>query len=346
MLDNQGNLYVAGEVTWDSRETGRPLSDYFLVKLATQDGQILWSQRYSEGVYKFLTGVAVDNSGNTILTGHAQSQGGSGEQTEYDYLTVKYDARGRLLWVQRYNGGSEDRAQGIAIDAQGNIYVTGYSKNSANGDCLTLKYDPNGRLLWTQRYDRGSEDGCYGIAVDRQGDIYVTGSSGTNTIRSTITLKYSNAGGLLWERRYSHLANSYHEAAKIVLDWRGNLYVIGITASSLGSPSSDVDYLTISYDATGNLRWATNYNGLGNGVDIPFSIAVDWQGNVHVTGFSWMGDGLNFDFATVKYSQCPSLCTGDVNVDRVVDDIDILSVLFAFGSRGILSEDSELRWCG
>lgn len=59
-----------------------------------------------------------------------------------DYVTVKYDAEGNELWLMRYDGaGGQDRSQGIALDAKGNVYVTGWSEDATRHfDYAIIKY--------------------------------------------------------------------------------------------------------------------------------------------------------------------------------------------------------------
>ena len=73
-----------------------------------------------------------------------------------DYATIKYDANGNQLWEAHYNGpgNATDRATALAVDAAGNVYVTGYSIGSSTSeDYATVKYDANGNQLWEARYN-------------------------------------------------------------------------------------------------------------------------------------------------------------------------------------------------
>ncbi|MFQ5713209.1 MAG: SBBP repeat-containing protein [Candidatus Scalinduaceae bacterium] len=84
-------------------------------------------------------------------------------------------------WVSRYDGPatkfSIDVANDIALDAAGNVYVTGWSNGGIGLDYATVKYDSSGNELWVARYNGGGNDSANAIAVDGRGNVYVTGSS-------------------------------------------------------------------------------------------------------------------------------------------------------------------------
>jgi len=111
-------------------------------------------------------------------------------------------------WARRYNGpgNGDDRAWALALNSQGNVYVTGESTGSGAGfEYATLKYSPSGELRWAKRYNGpGNSNGfddAYALALDSQGNVYVTGySTGSGTNYDYATIRYSQqdlAGQLL-----------------------------------------------------------------------------------------------------------------------------------------------------
>jgi len=91
------------------------------------------------GSYDAAKAVAVDDSGYVYVTG---ASGGSG--TGIDFVTLKYDPSGKLLWVARYHGGAgADQAQLLALGKPENVYVAGWSKGTATGyDFALVRYAP------------------------------------------------------------------------------------------------------------------------------------------------------------------------------------------------------------
>jgi hypothetical protein len=99
-----------------------------------------------------------------------------------------------------------------------------------------------------------------------------------------------------WVRRYDGPVNASDVAWAIAVDGSGNVYVTG--GSVLSDSSSS--YATIKYYPNGDTAWVRRYNGPGNNYNYAFAIAVDYSGNVYVTGSSY-GIGTSCDYATIKY---------------------------------------------
>jgi hypothetical protein len=313
--DVSGNVCVTGGSAPSTTDTG----DYATIKY-DPNGNQLWVKRYN-GLGNHCDAalaIVVDGSGNVYVTGYSYGSG-----TDDDYATIKYDPNGNQLWVKRYNGPGnfQDWAYDIALDASGNVYVTGRSASGDSGDTwsdyATIKYDASGNQVWVKRYNGTGNglDGARAIVVDNSSNIYVTGfSAGSGTDEDYATIKYDASGNQEWVRRYSGPGNSLNFALDIAVDGSGNVYVTGY---SYGSGTYD-DYATIKYDPNGNQLWVKRYNGPANGSDEATAIAVDGSGNVYVTGGS-TGSGTSCDYATIKYEE-GDLYISDVKPIQVVWD--------------------------
>ncbi len=293
VCDGSGNVYVTGSSTGSGSNL-----DYATVKYNSA-GQEQWAARYN-GPANFIdigNAIAVDASGNVYVTGVS-----AGTTSFSDYATIKYNSAGQEQWVARYNGPSNgtDEAFSIAVDASGNVYVTGQSLSPTNYDFATIKYNSSGQPQWTMRYNGppNSIENAATVRVDGSGNVYVTGqSTGSGTGLDYATVKYSSAGQELWVARYNGTNNANDVPSDMAIDGSGNVFVTG---GSSGSTSSN-DYVTVKYNSAGQEQWNARYNGTGNDNDVASSLILSSAGNIYVTGSS-IGQGSATDYATVMYN--------------------------------------------
>jgi hypothetical protein len=225
----------------------------------------------------------------------------------YNYATVKYTPNGDTVWVRTYNGtgSDEDRAYAIAVDDEGNVFVTGASWGILD-DYATIKYDSSGVQQWVARYNGpvNSYDKAYDLKLDNDGNVYVTGASGGEGLNyDYVTIKYNPDGGEEWIARYNGPDNYNDYAAALALDGLGNIFVTGYSENAPSPFISTTDYTTIKYNANGAEQWISRYNGPGNYYDKGAAIAADQNGNVYVTGKTEYYQQQNSaDIATLKYA--------------------------------------------
>lgn len=303
--DASGNVVVTGGSSQDvsrNDDDGLIRYDYYTAKYAAADGALLWERRYNgpgNGRDR-ARAVAVDQSDNVVVTGSSVGA------TDADYYTAKYaGADGGVLWERRYNGPADsvDSAVALALDASGNVVVTGHSRGT-NGllDYYTAKYAvADGALLWEHRYNGPAnlEDSAQAVAVDGSGNVVVSGYSLDSWyVTASYTVKYAAAdGALLWERRYSAPASRADIAQAVAVDESGNVMVTGYSYNE----DNNADFFAAKYAAAdGAVLWERGYDGPTNGEDRPAALIVDANGNAVITGSS--ASGPDPDVYTAKYA--------------------------------------------
>ena len=262
-----------------------------------------WTGEFSgEGNYTDeVRAITKDGNGNVYITGKGYFGQSS---TGNDCVTVKYDVNGNQAWATRYTGAGgnlTDEGRAIAVDGSGNVYVTGESRTDTDYHIATVKYNSAGVQQWASQYNGPGNGVQYarGVSVDSSGNVYVAGESVDpvgNTGYDYVVIKYNASGIEQWVRRYNSAGSAHDRIVAMAGDSSGNVYVTGYTPGTNGKS----DYLTIRYDANGDLKWAVTYNGPGDGDDLAQALAVDGIGNVYVTGYG-PRSGSWTEFLTVKY---------------------------------------------
>lgn len=245
--------------------------------------------------------VGIDDSGFSYAAGYAFMNG-----ADHDFLTMKCDAGGNILWYKTFDGTGKntDEVTDMVVDAAGNVYECGNSKN-ANGDydILVIKYNTLGDTMWTRRYNGAAngDDQANSIILDHTGNVIVTGySDGDNTIavnNDFVTIKFSNAGATIWFKRWNSTFNNDDRASVVKVDAQDNVYVCGRSNNGAND-----DYKLLVYTPAGVVSWQSVYDG-GIGNDQPVAMALDASGHAYLTGSSVTDTSAGFsnnDYLTVK----------------------------------------------
>ncbi len=193
-------------------------------------------------------------------------------------------------WVAKFKDSTTGfaRPTSISTDNSGNSYVTGSCYTVDRSRIIALKYSSQGILQWYRIYQSsGSEDIALKSTLDKDNNLYVVGYSHYEPNNYVVILKYNSGGDSIWVRRYTEQSLLPRD---IVIDKYSNIYITSRT-EFIG-----VNYFTMKYDSSGNLKWNSMYN-FG---DIPESIALDSMENVLITG-KGVGTGFNYNYITVKY---------------------------------------------
>jgi hypothetical protein len=206
-VDAVGNVYTTGDLngtadfdpgpgTFNLTSTGS--NDIFVSKLDSA-GSFVWAKQMGGTSEDYSLGLAVDAAGNVYTTGQFQGTAdfdpGPGifnltSAGEYDIFVSKLDSAGNFLWAKQMGGTTWDAGTGIAVDAAGNVYTTGWFAGTADfdpgpgtfnltsagaDDIFVSKLDSAGNLVCAKQMGGTGNDQGWGIAVDAAGNVYTTG---------------------------------------------------------------------------------------------------------------------------------------------------------------------------
>ena len=257
--------------------------------------------------------VAVDDQGNCYVTGSFEETATFGSYSlvsngSSDIFIAKMDANGSWLWATGAGGSDDDEGVSIAIDDNGNIYITGKFYDAAtfgsfsltsNGDddIFVAKMDSSGNWLWITGAGGSDSERSKSISLDSAENIYVTGSFydtttfGSHSLTSNggsdvFVAKMDANGSWLWITGAGGSDSDY--GLSIAIDNAENIYVTGDlwNTATFGSYSitnnGSSDIFVAKMDTDGNWLWATGVGGIDE--DSSGSIAIDDNGNIIVVG--------------------------------------------------------------
>jgi len=310
------------------------------------DPKYEWHTFYGTADFDHGFGIAVDGSGNVYVTGYSAAEwngpGGTADVPKHansgggDIVVLKLNSSGEYQWHTFYGSSGYEWGYGIAVDGNGNVYVTGGSATGWNGplagsdvvepkhahsggyDIVVLKLNSEGEYQWHTFYGGADGDFGDGIAVDGSGNVYVSGRSRAlwngpggaadapkhahSGGRDMVVLKLNSEGGYQWHTFYESADDDLGYA--IAVDGNGNVYVAGDSAATWNGPGGAADaplhahsgggsdIVVLKLNCSGEYWWHTFYGSANS--DIGNGIALDTNGDVYVTGYSyatWNGPG-------------------------------------------------------
>jgi hypothetical protein len=369
--DSDGNAYVTGQTTSldfpttsGAFQTVRGFgNDVFVTKLNPSGSALAYSTYLGGNDFDAGNGIAVDANGNAYVTGTTTSTDfpttpgafqpalGMG----FGFVT-KLDATGSTLVYSTYLGAGAQGA-GIAVDAQGNAYMTGQTGSAfpttpgafqsvfGGGpvDAFVMKLNADGSALVYSTYLGGSKvDLASGIAVDTGGNAYVAGSTDSTDFPTTPgAFRAVPGGGFITKldpAGSSLVYSTYLNApiGAIAVDAQGNAYVTGTAGTDFQTtPGAFQPALAGSFDAfvaklnpPGSGLVYSTYLG-GTNEDHGNGIAVNAAGNAYVTGST-----SSSNFPTTPDAVQPALADGPGLVG--VEDV-FVTILNTAGSAPVYS---------
>ncbi len=217
-------------------------------------------------------------------------------------------------WANGAGGSSLDYGTSISVDANHNLYLTGWFNSSTiafgnteltnNGiegtsDVFIAKYNDSGSLLWAKNFGGVGDDRSISIKTNSKGSFVLTGwfkspslTMGGVTLSNAggsdiLIARFDEEGAILWAKSIGGIADD--EGNSISCDTKDNIYITGMYESSAISFGNSTltsvgnhDIFLVGYDQSGQLLWAKNIGGKND--DNGSTVTNDGDGNIYLSG--------------------------------------------------------------
>ena len=236
--------------------------DVFVLKLDAS-GSHLWSQTFGDSSGQIGTAVAVDDSGNVVITGQFTGSPDFGggplpSAGNSDIFVAKLDSSGGHLWSKGLGGADTDQGRSVATDTMGNVVITGDFEGAvdfgggtltaaAGAELFIAKYDGSGNHVWSNRFGGLNDERGYAVATDSANNVVVGGFfrdevdfGGGPLDGHTADLfvaKYDSAGNHLWSKDNTAFPGGGNGHG-LAIDGTGHVIMTGLfgTELDLGGP--------------------------------------------------------------------------------------------------------------
>lgn len=235
--------------------------------------------------------LAIGADGQIYVGGTTAEQWPSG--VTYGGAILKYNSQGQGGLLSQ-----ADPITGMAVDANGYVYVTGTGGSETNTNMVTAKFAPDGHRVWTAAYDRdGENDRAVALAIDAAGNVYVTGSSGVcynrgfpneRCVREIATIKYDSQGAQKW---VAYLDNPYaadDRPSAMAVDESSNVYVTGTYTARYNPQGAEV---------------CKTYSSFGYDIAVAGGGAIYTINHSTAVGYTWGGERYTHtDYKIIQYT--------------------------------------------
>jgi Beta-propeller repeat len=303
-VDRSGNLIAVGSVNrkvapsnptqvFGTKINGVFFPEFGANAVIKSDGRnILWTRLVISSLNAFpatpdgynsnpvgINQVTTDAAGNVLVAGFVYGAlDGSRNAGDRDAFVIKYNANGNRLWTRLIGSAGQDGFSGIVTDAQGNVYLTGYSNGTINGvrtrgrwDQFVTKLSSAGSHIWTAGLGTVANEtsGRIAIAGDK---IYVTGTTlgtfvGLNPSGEDAHIaQFSSNGSRNWVWQFGDVNDL---SSKAILADSSGVWIGGSTASDLFGQTRFVptasDGFVARYSTAGVFQWGKLTTNASNG---------------------------------------------------------------------------------
>ena len=322
--DANSNVFMSGFTFSDTgiaygspfQNTYNDGGDAFLAKF-NSGGNIIWSTYYGGDQVDFGYGLATGPGGCVYMTGMTSSLTGiayNGFQNTFggarDGFLVKFDASCNRLWATYYGGAQTEEAEDLAVDAAGNVFLSGDTYSPNTGNCIATvggfqtnisgtenlflaAFTSNGTRLSSTYYGQNHEEDGH-VALGQFGEVYLEGAT-------------TSLSGISWNGFQNSFGGGSHDA--VLVKFSASVPDTGIIVPNDNFPP------IISTAPTIILGTISLFDG--GSISISSAMFKNFSGNIPLpaTGPAYVSFSSDFNGSSFNSGIAATLnCTGNLRV--------------------------------
>jgi hypothetical protein len=269
-----GAGYTDSDDKWVSENKG--YSDIWIVKF-DRHGVIEWEKTYGGSMHDYCMSICKSHDGGYVAVGSTRSDDGDIplNQGELDWVILKIDAFGNLVFFKTYGGSEGDVAHFVQPAIGGGYIVCGYSMSDDGDfpfnyysinpgyvyyDAWFVKFNESGDLEWSKVYGGTGADYFNEIMITNDGnylmigksssrDFDMVGCNATENASSSLMMKVTPTGDVIWQKCYFSSVSAGNYIRNVCELPDGSLIGCGTRASTATA---------FRFDSLGNLTWSTD----------------------------------------------------------------------------------------
>jgi len=268
----------------------------------------------------YVSGTTTANNSSYVTTGAHQTS-----IPPYAYLSTngiieKFDPDGKRLWGTYYGGEGSNSINGIKIDHQNNVLITGATQAQTNistigsyqpnltgyTDAFLVKFNDLGKRIWGTYFGGENGETANALALDDNDNIYITGNTNSKTAISInnnfqtqlndsyssnydgFLTKFNSDGNVIWS---TYIGGESQEDMKAIAVRNNTVAIGGFSSSSTNISTPGVfqeshneisDGIVYKFSTSGQRKWSTYYGG--EQIDEIYSIEIDDEDNIYIGG--------------------------------------------------------------
>jgi hypothetical protein len=329
--DGAGGVFLAGNTLGS---LGGPTAGGTDLYLARYDalGNKIWMRQFGTNDFEEAVALTPDGTGGVFVAGSTHGVLGGASAGIWDAFVARYDSAGNRVWIRQFGSIRVDQALALASDGTGGVMVAGKTNgdmvgtNKGEYDVFLARFDGGGNRLWLKQFGSDKFEQAAALAPDGAGGVIVAGWTRGNLggtvagVSDVFLASYDGAGNRTAIRQFG--TSGPDEAAALVPDGHGGLYLAGTTGGNLGGPLFGLaNPFVMNLDGAGNQNWVRQFAIIG--FDTAHALASDGLGGAVVAGRT--SDFVTSDAFLARY-------TPDTDGDGLFDDWETNGVPYISGA--------------